>query len=75
MPHPQHEAIPALLVAAPPALENAMLPIGIAAPVVAEKHANERNENKINVGLPAWQWTVARVRQGTPPGGTLGGTP
>ena len=37
-----------------------MLPIGIAAPVVAEKHANERNENKMNVGLPAWQRTVAR---------------
>ena len=60
LPYSRHEAIPALRVAAPPALENAMLPIGIAAPVVAEKHANERNGRKMNVGLPAWQRTGAR---------------
>ena len=42
----------ALLVAAPPALENAMLPIGI---VVAEKHANEMlgsGKTMMSVGLP-----------------------
>ena len=72
LPHSRHGAIQvlALLVVAPPALENALLPIGIAAPVVAEKPANERNGSKMNEGLPAWQ-----PARGTPPGGTLGGTP